>query len=351
MSVRRSIDVEQSVLLNVLKLHGTIMLETTLPLSITSGRICLGPSWVSWYWLLSQSSPDSRIPGIGHSMGGNVIVNLALMHPRLLSTVVVYEPVINMNSATMEFSALGPMTTKPDMWPSRKEAEVYFRKNKFYAKWDPRAMDAWLKYGLRPLPTALYPMTTDEHSGAVTLVTTRHQEALSFARAAYPPPGSSMKAFNPTSSAHPDLGLDRNPQNLFYRPEVTSTYAQLAYLRPSCYYIYGDRSHLSSAVAQERAAKFVITGTGTGGNGGFRKGGVKETLVSGSHFVPLERPGEIASLMNAWLSSEIRRWREEEKAESTARKALPAEKRATVSDEWYYWIQKVAKPIGTTSKL
>ncbi|CAG8978896.1 hypothetical protein HYALB_00005233 [Hymenoscyphus albidus] len=63
------------------------------------------------------------IVGIGHSLGGCVMINLALLHPRLLTTVIAIEPVINKNGLEKHFTGAYPITFKRDTWPTRKEAE------------------------------------------------------------------------------------------------------------------------------------------------------------------------------------------------------------------------------------
>ena len=44
-----------------------------------------------------------------------------------------------------------------DVWPSRKDAELAFKKKPIFAQWDQRAFKRMVEYGLRDLPTALYP--------------------------------------------------------------------------------------------------------------------------------------------------------------------------------------------------
>ena len=62
--------------------------------------------------------------GLGHSMGGNHVVNLALMHPRLLSGLILIDPVIQ--EVTDRKGNLLPAqlsTYRRDTWASREEAE------------------------------------------------------------------------------------------------------------------------------------------------------------------------------------------------------------------------------------
>jgi pimeloyl-ACP methyl ester carboxylesterase len=118
--------------------------------------------------------------GIGHSMGGNHLSTLALMHPRLLSKLVLIDPVINRSDVRQKPDIVRASTFRQDFWPSREVAQKSFLKSKFYQTWDKRVFARWMEFGLRDLPTAVYP----ESSGktGVTLSTTKHQEVQSFMR-------------------------------------------------------------------------------------------------------------------------------------------------------------------------
>ncbi|KAL8864217.1 MAG: hypothetical protein Q9174_007431, partial [Haloplaca sp. 1 TL-2023] len=97
-----------------------------------------------------------------------------------------------------------PTTFRRDKWSNKDEAAVAFKKNPLFRTWDPRVVDKYVEFGLRELPTALYPspspssqdtkhttknMTEGSSEGerdatekGVTLTTTKHQEAWSFTR-------------------------------------------------------------------------------------------------------------------------------------------------------------------------
>jgi hypothetical protein len=114
-----------------------------------------------------------------------------------------------------------------------------------YKTWDPIVLEVFLQYGLRELPTAMYPDPTDSGSAPVTLTTTKHQEVASYTRPAFPPDRSTPLAdFQPTRVSHPDMGDKnwRNPKDPFYRAESTMLFAQLQYLRPSCLWLYGEKT-------------------------------------------------------------------------------------------------------------
>ena len=65
------------------------------------------------------------IIGVGHSMGGNNLINLSLMHPRLFTTLVLLDPVFARAFRQVgAFAAARASTKRRDRWPSRKAAEA-----------------------------------------------------------------------------------------------------------------------------------------------------------------------------------------------------------------------------------
>src|SRR5438034_10972636 len=90
------------------------------------------------------------------------------MHPRLITTLILLDPVVHRlkrpnlkQSLYMKINDV-PATTsassyRRDLWPSRKAAEDAMRQSSFYQRWDPRVFARWIHYGLRDLPTAIYP--------------------------------------------------------------------------------------------------------------------------------------------------------------------------------------------------
>ena len=77
------------------------------------------------------------------------------MHPRLFSSLILIEPVIQNGIAT-SFNPALPATGRQDLWPSRSEAEEYFRNARMFKTWDNRVLDCFVRNALRSVPTALY---------------------------------------------------------------------------------------------------------------------------------------------------------------------------------------------------
>jgi len=258
-------------------------------------------------------------------MGGNNLVNLSLMHPRLLETLVLVDPVFA-RSASMKGNFLPARASafRRDRWPSRKVAAESFGRSKFYQTWDPRVLELWVKYGLRELPTKLYPdkQPSPSATGAavtteptitpnivenfsekeVTLTTTKHQEVFTFMRPNLPLLAESV----PLALTHPDIPLE-GPRSPFYRAEPTITFFNLPFLRPSVFYIFGEHSDLSSP--EFRSDKMAVTGTGVGGSGGANGGRVVEIVIKGTgHLIPMEKVEETGARAAEWIGKEIKRW-------------------------------------------
>ena len=166
-------------------------------------------------------------------------VNLAIMHPRLLSTIILIEPVILDEGAGESNPAL-PSTLRRDIWDARAKAEASLRKA--FATWDQRALERFLQYGLRAVPTALYDTCRTEHipPDSVTLTTSKHQEAWAYAQINFEPKHSGLDRL-----LLPDWDPIVELPQLAARPECLITMRNLPYIRPSVLYVFGAKSPLS----------------------------------------------------------------------------------------------------------
>ncbi|KAJ9142468.1 Alpha/beta-Hydrolase [Pleurostoma richardsiae] len=253
--------------------------------------------------------------GVGHSFGGNILVNLALFHPRVFTTLVLLDPVIF--PSVMRPAPLTPespahqSTFRRDFWPSRETAVDAFTKNKFFQSWDARVLAAWMAFGIRNVPTKLHPDQTE----GFTLSTTKHQEVFTFQRPLYQVDPHSSRVYVERSKL-PDLD-PATPAELdpamapSYRPEGPLTFSRLRHLRPSVLYVFGGRSDISGP--EQRRQKMDTTGTGVGGSGGTACGRVKEVVLEAAgHLVAMEAPGTCADHAATWIGRELVNWREEE---------------------------------------
>ncbi|RMZ75710.1 hypothetical protein DV738_g5338, partial [Chaetothyriales sp. CBS 135597] len=302
-------------------------------------------------YLVNQKRDQMPRPliGIGHSMGGNQLVNVAYMHPRLFTSLILIDPIIqfqyrhldNENGGTRNIAQLS--TFRRDLWPSRKAAADSFRSSPFYAAWHPEVLDRWCQYGLRDLPTALYPH--DPHSqgpNPVTLTTTKHQEVFAFLR-----PIQRTETGSINRQEHLDLNTTSQPDPNFYRPEPPATFSRLPELRPSVLYLFGGDS--PAATPEICASKMELTGVGVGGSGGAPEGRVKSLRYDGvGHLVAMEVPERTAEDAAAWIGSELGRWRQEEDRHNREWRSRPRLERQTVDEQWK---AKIGGPPQRGSKL
>lgn len=266
--------------------------------------------------------------GVGHSMGGFHLTNLALIHPRLFTTLILIDPVLQRDPNPLgNYAPAQASARRRDLWPSREAARTGFKKSKFYQTWDPRVLDLWIEHGLRDLPTKLH---QSENNKEVTLRTTKHQEVITFMRGNYETP-LNPDPTQPSPITHWDVDM-LTGSSPFYRPEPLAIFAQLPFLLPSVFYIFGSKSNLSEP--ELRADKMAVTGVGVGGSGGASKGRVKEVVLDAGHLIPMEKVTETANECSGWMTSELERWREHEKAIASIRQAIPREKRSQMTEEY-----------------
>lgn len=228
-----------------------------------------------------------------------------MIHPRLFSTLILYEPIIFGD----QFRGPNPAITavlRRDIWPSREKAEMQLRRG--FAKWDPRVVDCYLRFGLRPVPTRLHNPENDPDipPTAVTLTTSKHQEAWTY----------TIPNLEPESAGLNDLLLpDWDPvlerSAPFSRPEAWAAFRNLPFVRPSEFWVYGGRSWLAPPAAQESMVR--ATGTGTGGSRGVAKGMVDRTVSpKATHLVVFEEVGWCSEVAAAWLEKWFARYLREE---------------------------------------
>ncbi|QIX01660.1 hypothetical protein AMS68_007177 [Peltaster fructicola] len=314
------------------------------------------PSWFDsardFFLMVNYFREDIKHPivGVGHSMGGVNLINLAEMHPRLFTTMILIDPPLQRKPSPEGSRVVRASLKRRDRWPSRAAAEASFKRSPFYQAWEPRVLDLWLKYGLRELPTHIYPSssapTSPNEEQEVTLTTTKHQEVFTFLRAG-PPTKDSASPYPqdlPEHLTHPDLDHENGPVGPYYRPEISPTFQRLQFLRPSVLWIFADKSDLSAEPL--RADKLAVTGTGVGGSGGVKAGRVSSVLMQGfGHLVPFENVKGVAEHIVTWTIPELARWREEIAAVRQDWERIPKEKRSLLNDEYIQGLEKLGPPL------
>lgn len=287
--------------------------------------------------MINTLRPPRPLIGIGHSFGGAALVNVSLSSPRLLSSLVLLDPVISRYASNPGDNSTGPASLsiyRRDVWPSRADAIASFDRSPFYRAWDDRILKLWARYGIQPTDE-------DRPDGEVTLTTTKHQEVFTYLRPSWTAFDAEGKEVvnraaapdvDPFSVPNPPSEKPLNVTWPLYRPEPVATLARLPYVRPSTLYIFGLKSNLSPKELIEE--KLRLTGTGVGGSGGAKEGRVKG--VSGAengHLIPMESPLFCAREAAYWIKAELNRWWEEEKEyEEWTRK--PQVEKSTISEEY-----------------
>ena len=282
------------------------------------------------------------IVGIGHSRGACEMVNLSLMHPRLLSTLVLIEPFIQ-SEAPPGPNAAKFATMRPDIWPSREVAEQKFRQSKMYSGWDRRVLDRYLEHGLRNVPTALYPASVSFPPAAVTLKTSKHQEAWSYVRPNFEPRSDDLALERFLS---PDTDPQAEGKLLTIRAEPGITSRNLPFLRPSVCYIFGKKSPMSSP--QLQAQKMSRTGTGVGGSGGVPAGKVIKVEIEAGHLVVMEAVDQCAGISAEWFGRWLGEWKDEEEMVKKRGSRKSERGMMAVSEEWKEVMKKHPETLRPT---
>ncbi|KAL4904982.1 hypothetical protein BDW74DRAFT_168124 [Aspergillus multicolor] len=268
------------------------------------------PSWFDHsrdlLYMINQFKEEMPQPivGIGHSYGCGQLVFLSLIHPRLFTSLILIEPVIEEDI----YIGIGPELVRYALarksgWASREEAYTYFRK--LFKKWDASALELWMRYGLtESSPSSTTSKTQNDQASTLNLTTHPYHEVNPYLRANY-------------EHKKPACGDQENPDIIgpdhtiapFYRNEPLLIWRMLPHIRPSVLWFFGSTS--PSSTPKKRKEKLEITGSGIGGSGGYRMGRVKEVTIKGStHQLPFEEVGRISSESAEWLRGEMERWKE-----------------------------------------
>ncbi|PYI34276.1 toxin biosynthesis protein [Aspergillus indologenus CBS 114.80] len=247
---------------------------------------------------LDQIKPP--IVGVAHSFSCSQFVHLSIWHPRLFHSLIFLEPMIQVESPS-KLGGRSPAlwaSTRPDLWSSQHEAEKYIRSNPFWRRWNSRAVDKYIQYGL-----------------PVTLTTTKAQEAWTYLRLNETPQIDGNDKNGALSRTErflsPDLALsakegDNNNRNyVTVCPWSCIAFELLSYVRPPVFFIFGERSHINTPA--RRQDKLDRIGTGLGGGGQVQA----EVLLGASHMAPLERVHDTACRMSDWLDIQLKAYREE----------------------------------------
>ncbi|KZF26294.1 putative toxin biosynthesis protein [Xylona heveae TC161] len=277
--------------------------------------------------------------GIGHSMGACQLGRLSLLHPRLLSSLILLDPTILPphgfpQSATIALAQAS--TFRRDLWPSHEDAAAAIAKNRFFQQWDARVLKLFLEHGLRELPTKLYPHDSSALGRTpVTLTTTKHQESFTYLR----------PQFSDSRDSSPSTRLMKHNRHGLYRPEPLYMYENLPFLRPSVLFVFGGKSVMSSP--KSRAEMMELTGTGLEGSGGAKKGKVENIVLENfGHLLPMEAVESCAEISYKWINKELRQWREQEEEFGRMWYSKVKGEKSSISSEWIKVIGRLPPKSG-----
>ena len=259
-------------------------------------------------------------------------VQLSIMHPRLFYGLSLFEPIIQNESPPGPNAAMLSSFRK-DIWPSRAEAEASLIKSPFFKILDPRVTKNYFQFGLREVPTAIYPVSEKSNirPGAVTLTTTKHQEAWSYLRPNFAPLPS-----DPNDRRERLISPDQDPleegMRIFVCSAALLAFLALPQLRPDVLWVFGSASHIN--LPERIDEKMKTTGIGRGGSGGVKAGTVQKVIMEKTgHFAPFQAVSKCAEIIRDWMEKELERYRQDEEFYNT-HQSRKSESSNILSKEW-----------------
>ena len=182
------------------------------------------------------------IVGVGHSLGAVTSLLAAAADPGLFSAVVAVDPIV-LTGARALFWGTVKAVGLAELWSDRAEARNTYSGKKIFASWDPEVLDDYLDSGMVDLP-----------QGGVRLRYPRECEARIFSAAPHDLWAELRKVSVPT---------------LFVQGESSDTFLDAARARV------------------EREVPASLTAV----------------VADSSHFLPMERPAELARVINEFLEA------------------------------------------------
>lgn len=138
------------------------------------------PGWQLAWTAAAPNMP--KVVGIGHSFGGNALVQAAAARPDLFEGLFLVDPMVPPHYVPYErwlkerfavYALSAGAIRRRTHWPSRAEAATAMRAQPFFAAWDKDVFDLYVAHGLVPVDYA-------KPEGEVTLATPSWSEAAVF---------------------------------------------------------------------------------------------------------------------------------------------------------------------------
>ncbi len=99
----------------------------------------------------------TNVIGVGHSMGGHCLTQVALAHPDMFARLLLVDPVMleperyaPEGNATPEDPTTHPVARRRDEWTGWQQMYDRFKDRHPYSLWQPAALEDYCRYGIRP---------------------------------------------------------------------------------------------------------------------------------------------------------------------------------------------------------
>lgn len=213
----------------------------------------------------------------------------------------------------MAFTQGKGMAKRRELVDVPAKAKAVVDKSPFYKTWDPRARDALLRHSYVDAKTSeSVDLNVHIPKSPIRTSTPRDAEVSLIFRPNFEHVG---KDGVEKASVHDRLAVpDVNPaaRNIypFYRAESIGVYQEIEHIRPSVFYVGGDKS--AASAPEIRKHRLEHTGTGHGGSGGHKHGRVKEMVVKGGgHNIAMDvYMPQVVQGVGEWLTVEMEVWKD-----------------------------------------
>lgn len=100
--------------------------------------------------------PRKRIIGVGHSIGGNALVQASHAYPSLMDDLILVDPMCRVIIPELDDRYGSSLAVRcigrRHIWKSRQEARIELLKSPYFGAWDPPSFDALINHGLVEIP-------------------------------------------------------------------------------------------------------------------------------------------------------------------------------------------------------
>ncbi|KAJ1925667.1 hypothetical protein IWQ60_004408 [Tieghemiomyces parasiticus] len=121
--------------------------------------------------ITEQIRSNSTMVGIGHSFGASSLLIAQLLRPDIFDAIFAVEPVLAFAEGFHGHKYELTLRRRA-VWNSKAHAIKYFTKHPFFATWDPRVLQIFLRHGLSPATTASQTTKAEGKGNETVAITT-----------------------------------------------------------------------------------------------------------------------------------------------------------------------------------